>query len=279
MFAPPPPTPDLFYFDASRHDFSSKIFLGRTIEGGGLAEGEHALDILASHPSTARHLSFQLAQFFVADNPPPALVDRMSTRYLATGGDIREVLATMFSSPEFWDPGCYRAKFKSPYQYVISCVRATGIQVRNYRPLYGTMQLLGHRLYGCQTPNGYSNTRDAWLNPDGMMMRLSFATALASGSLPLERPPFEEDGAEPAVVSRSGGGAARVNFDSPDRVNALSHGGPAMDEAAKSAPADADALAHTLGHSFGDNTARAIAAAPERLRAAMILGSPEFMTR
>ena len=84
---------------------------------------------------------------------------------------------------------------------MISCARATGVPIRNYRPLYGTMQMLGMPLYGCQTPNGYANTQDAWLNPDAMMTRLSFATALGSGNLPLENPPFEEDA--------DGDGAAR----------------------------------------------------------------------
>ena len=105
----------------------------------------------------------------------------MAQRYLATDGDIRAVLETMFTSAEFWDPRNYGAKFKTPYEYVISCVRATGVPIRNFRPLSGTMQILGMPLYGCQTPNGYSNTQDAWLNPDAMMTRLSFATALGNG--------------------------------------------------------------------------------------------------
>ena len=87
---------------------------------------------------------------------------------------------------------------------MISCARATGVPIRNYRPLYGTMQMLGMPLYACQTPNGYANTQDAWLNPDAMMTRLSFATALGSGNLPLENPPFEED-----ADGGSGGGEMR----------------------------------------------------------------------
>ncbi len=144
------------------------------------------------------------------------------SRYLATDGEIRAVLETMFTSAEFWDPRNYGAKFKTPYEYVISCVRATGVPIRNYRPLYGTMQILGMPLYACQTPNGYANTQDAWLNPDAMMTRLSFATALGSGNLPLENPPFEEDAdgggggemhREPPAVPRKGGGKVNINFD------------------------------------------------------------------
>jgi len=264
--------PSGFYFDPERHDFSSKNFLGHEIEGGGMAEGEHALDILARSPATARHLSFKLAQYFVADDPPKALVSRMAERYLATDGETRAVLETMFASAEFWDPRHYGAKFKTPYEYVVSCVRATGVPVRNYRPLYGTMQILGMPLYGCQTPNGYANTQDAWLNPDAMMTRLSFATALGSGNLPLENPPFEEDAGgdgmrrEPPVVPRNGGGKVNINFDSGPH-------GPKM------TPPDPAQLAATLGEYFSPATANAVEAAPTQLRAPLILGSPEFMKR
>jgi uncharacterized protein (DUF1800 family) len=263
--------PSGFYFDESRHDFSNKTFLGHQIAGGGIDEGEHALDILARSPATAKHLSFKLAQYFVADDPPKALVDRMAQRYLATDGETRAVLETMFTSAEFWDPRNFGAKFKTPYEYVISCVRATGVPIRNYRPLYGTMQILGMPLYACQTPNGYSNTQDTWLNPDAMMTRLSFATALGSGNLPLENPPFVEDAdgetrPEPAMVRKNGAGKVNINFDPGPK-------GPKM------TPPDPVQLAATLGNYFSPATASAVEAAPTNLRAPLILGSPEFMKR
>ena len=182
----------------------------------------------------------------------------MAQRYLATDGEIRAVLETMFTSAEFWDPRNYGAKFKTPYEYVISCVRATGVPIRNYRPLYGTMQILGMPLYACQTPNGYSNTQDAWLNPDAMMTRLSFATALGSGNLPLENPPFEEDAdgggggemhREPPVVARKGGGKVNIKFDPGPH-------GPKM------TPPDPVQLAATLGDYFSPATASAVEASP-----------------
>jgi len=272
-FMPAAVDPSGFYFDESRHDFSSKTLLGHRIEGGGIDEGEHALDILARSPATAKHLSFKLAQYFVADDPPKALVERMAQRYLATDGETRAVLETMFTSAEFWDPRYYGAKFKTPYEYVVSCVRATGVPVRNYRPLYGTMQILGMPLYGCQTPNGYANTQDAWLNPDAMMTRLSFATALGSGNLPLENPPFEEDAdgggemrPEPPVIPRNGVGKVNIKFDPGPH-------GPKM------TPPDPVQLAATLGDYFSPATASAVEAAPTQLRAPLILGSPEFMKR
>jgi len=172
-------------FDPKRHDFSDKVFLGHTIKGSGIGEGEQALDILASSPATAHHISYELAQYFVADQPPSALVERLAQRFLATDGDIRQVLNTLFHTPEFQDPKNYGTKFKTPYQYVVSALRATGVEVNNFRPISGALQQLGMPLYGCLTPDGYKNTQSAWLNPDAMTRRLSFATALASGRMPL----------------------------------------------------------------------------------------------
>ena len=187
----------------------------------------------------------------------------MTARYTQTDGDVREVLATMFASAEFWDRRHLGAKFKTPYEYVISAVRAAGTRVTNFRPLAGTMQLLGMPLYGCLTPNGYSNTQDAWLNPDSMMARLSFATALGSGNLPLDQPPLE--------VNRgyfNKKGTTNVRFDpNPE--------GPRH----KMDPLDPMRLEATLGNSLSAKTRGAIEAAPNQLRAAMIIGSPEFMKR
>lgn len=177
--------PNGFYFDSKRHDFSDKVFLGKTIKGSGLNEGEQALDILAKSPATAHHISYQLAQYFVTDQPPTALVDRLSKTFLATDGNIREVLALLFHSPEFLDKNNYNAKFKTPYQYAISSVRAIGIDVKNPRPIIRLLQQLDMPLYGCLTPDGYKNTEDAWLNPDAMTRRISFATSLANGRVPL----------------------------------------------------------------------------------------------
>jgi uncharacterized protein (DUF1800 family) len=149
-----PPAPYGFVFDASRHDFAGKTLLGRNIKGGGIVQGEQALDVLAHSPATANHLSFQLAQYFVADDPPMPLVARMANRYLATDGNIRDVLDTMFRSSEFWERRYCAAKYKTPYEYTISAARATGVEVLNVRPLAGLMAQLGMPLYGCQTPDG-----------------------------------------------------------------------------------------------------------------------------
>jgi uncharacterized protein (DUF1800 family) len=174
-----------FRFDPRRHDQEIKTWLGITVQPGGQAEGEMALDILAMHPSTARHISTKLAQYFVSDAPPPKLVDRMAKSYLDSRGDIRTVLRTLFASEEFMAPENAAAKFKTPYQFVISAVRASGAIPANVAPLMGAMRQLGMPLYGCQTPDGYKNTQQAWLNPDALTKRITFASGLAAGRVDL----------------------------------------------------------------------------------------------
>jgi uncharacterized protein (DUF1800 family) len=243
---------DGFVFDAGRHDFGDKVFLGRTITGSGIAEGEQALDILARSPATARHLSLKLAQYFVADDPPPTLVSTLAGRFEDTDGDIRAVLTTLFASDEFWQKRYYAVKFKTPYQFVISAARGAGARPRNLRALYAAMAQLGMPVYGCPTPDGYKNTQDAWLNPDAMMRRLDFAIALGTGRLQLEAPP-PGDGGEAMGIARR----------------------PAI----ANEPVDAAILAATLGGHFSEQTASALEAAAEPMRSAVILGSPEFMRR
>ncbi|UWU45628.1 DUF1800 domain-containing protein [Limnospira platensis] len=171
-----------FYFDETRHDFNDKIFLGRTIKGRGIEEVEEALDILASHPATAKHIGYKLAQAFVADEPPSSLVKALGDRFMETQGDITEVLKTLFNSTEFWDENHYNSKFKNPYRYITSVMRAVG-EVTNYDPINGILNQLGMPLYGCPSPDGYKNTQQAWLNPDTMVRRSSLAVPLAGGLL------------------------------------------------------------------------------------------------
>jgi uncharacterized protein (DUF1800 family) len=176
----------IFYFDATRHDFADKVFLGQGIKGAGVSEVEEAFDILASHAATARHISYKLAQYFLADEPPEALVKKLAQTFLSSGGDIRRVLMSLFSSREFFDDRYYQQKFKNPYQYLISVVRATGVEKANLRMINGMLQQLNMGVYGCATPDGYKNTQEGWLNPDAMLRRLSFATAIANGNLSLD---------------------------------------------------------------------------------------------
>ncbi len=258
-----------FYFDPDRHDLGDQVFLGRSYSGNnGMAEGEQALDVLADRPATARYLSSKLAQYFVADDPPATLVARMAERFERSRGDIRATLETLFFSPEFWDGRYYGAKFKTPYEYVISAVRLGGVSdVTNYRPLFGSMALLGMAPYGHETPDGYKNTREAWLNPDGMMMRLSFAAALGQGHLPLLAPPFNEGGGPPLRVNfKRGGGDGTLTR----QVN----GNPKMQP-----PQPGELLAALGPGAISANSREAIEAAPAGLHSALVFGSPEFMVR
>ncbi len=173
---------DGFYFDRDRHDFTDKVLLGKTIKGRGIEEGEEALDLLARHPATAKFISYKLAQLFVADQPPESLVKTLSQRFIETDGQIASVLESLFQSDEFWQERHYNVKFKTPYRYINSVMRAMGT-VSNFKPIDGLLNQLGMPLYGCPTPDGYKNTQDAWLNPDTMIRRSSLSIPLSKGLL------------------------------------------------------------------------------------------------
>ncbi len=171
------------YFDEKRHDYGEKIILGQKIKGQGEAEIEMVLDLLAKHPSTAKHISYKLAQYFVCDKPPEVLVENLSKVYLNTDGDITKVLENLFHSNEFWDSKYQNSKFKSPYRYLISSLRATDTRIEDVQPAVNFLRQAGMPLYKCQTPDGYKNTKEAWLNPDNLVNRLNFATAFCAGRL------------------------------------------------------------------------------------------------
>ena len=174
-----------FIFRPMLHDSGSKTVLGiRFSAGGGMAEGEKMIHVLAHHPATAHHIALKLCQRLVADDPPPALVDRVAAKFLATDGDLRETVRAVISSPEFWDPKSYRAKVKSPFEYAISAVRAVNAQITDATPIARSLQQIGEPLYGAQPPTGYSDKADVWTNTGALMSRLNFALALASNKLP-----------------------------------------------------------------------------------------------
>ena len=176
-----------YSFDPNRHDFGDKVLLGHTIKGRGIEELEEALDELAKHPSTAKFISFKLAQYFTADEPSPVLVDKLAKTFTKTDGDIKEVMRTLLKSPEFWDSKNVNAKFKSPYRYLVSSLRASQATVSNTKPLLGFLKLQGMPLYQCQTPDGYKNTEKAWLSSAGLLQRITFATALGANRNPAAR--------------------------------------------------------------------------------------------
>jgi uncharacterized protein (DUF1800 family) len=172
-----------FTFEDRTHEPGNKIVLGHRIKQRGEKEGFEVLHILAHHPSTAKFICTKLVLRFVSDDPPPALVDRMAQTFLKKQGSIREVLKTMLDSPEFWAPEAYRAKVKTPLEFVVSAVRASGADVTDAMPIARQLQNMGMPLYGMQPPTGYSMKADAWVNSSALLGRMNFAMALTSGKL------------------------------------------------------------------------------------------------
>ena len=172
-----------FQFDPKKHDPGDKVVLGQTIPENGVNEGLQVLDMLAHHPNTAKFIARKLAMRFVADNPPPALVDRLAQKFLSTDGDMREVLRTLFKSPEFWSAKAYHAKVKTPFEFVISSLRATGTDLNNPGPLLGILNKMGMPLYLMQPPTGYSMAESTWMNSEALIDRMNYALALSNGQV------------------------------------------------------------------------------------------------
>ncbi|HEX8404026.1 MAG TPA: DUF1800 domain-containing protein [Duganella sp.] len=183
----------LFEFNPKRHDYGAKEFLGQPVKARGLAEVDEAVDRLSRHPATARFISRKLAVYFVADEPPPALVDRMAATFAASDGDIAAVLRTMFTSTEFTQS--LGRKFKDPVHYVVSAVRLTYDDkvVLNTGPMLSWLNRMAQPLYGRQTPDGYPLTQSGWASPGQMTTRFEIAKAIGSGSAGL----FKTDGPQP----------------------------------------------------------------------------------
>jgi uncharacterized protein (DUF1800 family) len=174
-----------FQFNPAVHDRKEKRVLGHVLPPmRGEQDGLDVIDILAHHPSTARFISRELAQRFVADDPPQALVDRMAATFTKTDGDLRAVLQTLFKSPEFQSEGAWQAKVKSPLEMVVSAVRALGADVKDPLVLAQRIAELGEPLYGKLEPTGYPNTGEGWTNTAGILGRINFATVLSAGQLP-----------------------------------------------------------------------------------------------
>jgi uncharacterized protein (DUF1800 family) len=178
-----------FVFAPFMHDFTEKKVLGHRIPaGGGEQDALQVIDILAHHPSTAKFISKELAQRFVADDPPQALVDRMAQTFLKTDGDLRAVMGTMFSSPEFFSDGAWQSKIKSPFEMVVSAVRALKGETDDAFTLVQRVADLGEPLYSKLEPTGYPNNGEGWLSTSSLLGRMNFSTALVAGLIPGVKP-------------------------------------------------------------------------------------------
>ena len=174
----------LFLYRPGLHDDGDKIVLGHKIlGGGGIADGERVLDILATHPATAKFIATKLARRFISDDPPQSVIDRAAAVFLKTDGSIRETLRAIITAPEFFSPDAYRAKMRSPFEYAAAALRATSAETDGDRPVIDFINRMGQPLFGRITPDGYPDRADAWLSSGAMVGRLNFAAALATNRL------------------------------------------------------------------------------------------------
>ncbi|HEX5070166.1 MAG TPA: DUF1800 domain-containing protein [Vicinamibacterales bacterium] len=293
-----------FTFNAQFHDTGTKTVLGKTFKNDGQQEGERLLDMLAMHPQTAHHIAFKLAQRFVADEPPAALVDRAARRFLETKGDLREVTRTIITSPEFFDQKYYAAKVKTPLEFVISAVRATNAEIVNPQPMVQALNQLGMPLYGAQPPTGYSMTADAWVNTGALLARMNFAQQLVNQGIPQGAAPAGRGGrgapppdvrpgqppargAQPPVrpAQQQGAGRAGQAANQMQRQLLLTGRGPLQVDIPALAPDTSSesidrAIDTLLASGASDATRQVIAKAttPQQI-VALTLGSPEFQKR
>ena len=183
-----------FVFRPAMHDPQVKRVLGRTIASGGQRDGEQVLDLLAAHPATARFIAGKLVRRFVADDPPPALVERVAAAYRDTGGDVRVMLRVILTSAEFRAPDVAGAKVKKPTEFVASAARAVGAatDVRGAMALARAAAEIGEGLYEAASPTGHPDRAEAWVNPGALLARLNFALALTENRLPGVRPSLDD---------------------------------------------------------------------------------------
>lgn len=176
-----------FYFNERWHDKGEKVVLGQKINEGGIKDGLKVIDILAAHPSTAKFIARKLAVKFVSDNPNEAFVNRIANAFQKSNGDIKTTLRAMFNDKEFYAPENYRAKIKTPFELLVSSLRALDADVNASPALLGLLQKMGEPLYGYQAPTGYPDTAEDWVNTGALLERMNFAVALASNRIPQVR--------------------------------------------------------------------------------------------
>lgn len=261
------PQHDAFEFNERRHEPGSKKVLGKTIKenSDGEKEGEKVLHMLAMSPATAHFLSTKLATEFVSDDPPKPLINRMAKTYLKSHGDITAVLETMLKSNEFWSQDAYRAKLKTPFEFVVSSVRATGANVASANGLVASLNQLGMPLWGVQQPNGYSLKADPWLGSESLLARMNFALALTSNRIPGVKVALGPNAAPPAPDTDADAGVEEARLE-----------GVLMD--GEVAPHTHDAVLKEMDGAT-TNMAGTRSVNHAQLAAGLLLGSPDFQRR
>jgi uncharacterized protein (DUF1800 family) len=269
-----------FKFEPRMHEPGPKFVLGHRIKPKGEGEGLEVLHRLATSPQTAHFISLKLAERFVADDPPAALVDRMAKTFLKKKGDIREVLIVLFHSPEFWQDTTFRAKVKTPLEFVASAVRATGAEVDDAQPLAQQLNRMGMPLYGAQPPTGYSMKAETWVSSSALLNRMNFALALTSGKI---------RGVKVDATQLAGGTPANPSPDSTVALSTLETGllaGDVSKQTHDSITAQIEETGKNSGAQAKPND-KASPRKPENAArppdvstiAGLLLGSPEFQRR
>ncbi len=174
-----------FFFNPRMHDYGPKVVLGHKIPAGhGMSDGLKVLHILATSPATARHISYELCQHFIADDPPQSVVDRAASTWMKTNGNIRAVLKTILTSPEFYSQAAYRAKVKSPFEMMASALRALGSQTNAGLLMLQALARMGEPMFQYEAPSGYYDLATTWVNSGALLARMNFAMLLAANRIP-----------------------------------------------------------------------------------------------
>jgi uncharacterized protein (DUF1800 family) len=298
-----------FMFDQKRHEPGDKQWLGHTIKEGrkadgtpdGMAEGLEALKILAASPKTAHFISYLLAQRFVADTPPPALVDRLTNTYLSTNGDIKTILRALIASPEFNSRQYFRNKVKTPVEFIASAFRSTGTDPVNPGALVNVIKTMGMPLYSALPPTGYYITADQWMNSAALVDRLNFAYQLANNKFANQKfdaPKLLAMGLLLPASPGATGGVRPVGTTVPSRTDAHLMGVAAISggDDARASAAGADVALRVLEATMIGGTVspqtnllihkqldqqppNASATDTLNLLTALVMGSPEFQLR
>jgi hypothetical protein len=247
-------------------------------------EGRELLHMLATRPQTAQFIARKLAIRFVSDAPPQALVDRMAQTYMTSGGDISAVLKTLYHSQEFWAKTTYRAKVKTPLEFVVSAARASNASIDNLQPLANELRQLGMPLYGAIPPTGYKWDAADWVSTGALVDRMNFALALAAGRLPgvavgwMALPDLDDRGKSKTAIPSPDAEEARLEeLLIPGGVSASTRDAALQQFVAQSSKAQAPAAATPVHWNRAPN-ANALERQDELL-AGLLIGSPEFQRR
>jgi uncharacterized protein (DUF1800 family) len=275
-----------FEFNPRFHDNGEKIVLGVKIPaGGGMDDGLKVLDMLSKSPATAHFVAKSLAMRFVSDKPSEVLVDRMAKTFLSTDGDLREVMRSMFTSPEFWAPENFHAKVKTPLEMMASALRATNADVDYSFLLAQQLNVMGQPLYRKVEPTGYSLKNADWLNSAALLGRMNFALALVSNRIPgikVDLTPYQ-DAADPNAVahallmtdlSENARKAIQMGVDNPEILQTVNQGSQMETDRGMQ-----DASMPGRGRRGLDIASIAVASNKTALLAGLTLGSPDFQRR